>query len=281
MASFSIHRPSSSPSLRPSSPSIQSRRRRPDRLRPASTLEGGFFGASQRARSNLQFAQQQSGDSSRHGSRSRASRVNALLNDGSAAGAETDADAAEEEIRLPDASSITAFMNQVAELVELVDSRDIVELQLKQADCEITIRKKDALQQPPVAASIYMGPPSSPQAMLPPQPPVASALTPAASKPVPSNPSSTLAAPAPKPSTSSHPPLKCPMAGTFYRSPAPGAPPFVKVGDKVQKGQVVCIIEAMKLMNEIEADQSGTVVEILAEDAKPVSLDTPLFIIVP
>ncbi|KAF8037425.1 hypothetical protein BT93_B0352 [Corymbia citriodora subsp. variegata] len=276
MASFSIHRPSSSPSLRPSSPSIQSRRRRPDRLRPASTLEGGFFGASQRARSNLQ-----SGDSSRHGSRSRASRVNALLNDGSAAGAETDADAAEEEIRLPDASSITAFMNQVAELVELVDSRDIVELQLKQADCEITIRKKDALQQPPVAASIYMGPPSSPQAMLPPQPPVASALTPAASKPVPSNPSSTLAAPAPKPSTSSHPPLKCPMAGTFYRSPAPGAPPFVKVGDKVQKGQVVCIIEAMKLMNEIEADQSGTVVEILAEDAKPVSLDTPLFIIVP
>ncbi|KAL1566363.1 Biotin carboxyl carrier protein of acetyl-CoA carboxylase 1, chloroplastic [Salvia divinorum] len=71
------------------------------------------------------------------------------------------------------------------------------------------------------------------------------------------------------------------MAGNFYRSPAPGAPPFVKVGDKVQKGQVICIIEAMKLMNDIEADHSGTVVEVLVDDGKPVSLDMPLFIIEP
>ena len=84
-----------------------------------------------------------------------------------------------------------------------------------------------------------------------------------------------------KASTSSHPPLKCPMAGTFYRSPAPGEPAFVKVGDKVKKGQVICIIEAMKLMNEIEADQSGTIAEVLAEDGKPVSVDMPLFVIVP
>ncbi|XP_056175361.1 biotin carboxyl carrier protein of acetyl-CoA carboxylase 2, chloroplastic-like isoform X1 [Syzygium oleosum] len=226
----------------------------------------------------VKFAQQSSGSSR---CRSRVSRVNALFNEVSVAGSETDADAAKKEIRLPDVSSISAFMNQVANLVELVDSRDVVELQLKQTDCEVTIRKKDSLQQLPVAAPVYVGPPPSPQAMLPPQPPATPVLAPAASNSVPSTPSSTPAAPAAKPSTPSHPPLKCPMAGTFYRSPAPGAPPFVKVGDKVQKGQVVCIIEAMKLMNEIEADQSGTVVEILVEDAKPVSLDTPLFIIAP
>ncbi|XP_030534485.2 biotin carboxyl carrier protein of acetyl-CoA carboxylase, chloroplastic-like [Rhodamnia argentea] len=282
MASFSIRCPSPSASLGSSPPPIQAprRRRSTDQLRSASALNlgRGFFSASPLARSSLRFAQQSS-DSSR--CRSLVSRVNALSNEVSVAGTETDADAAKKEIRLPDTSSISAFMNQVADLVELVDSRDVVELQLKQTDCEVTIRKKDALQQPPVAASIYMGPPPSPQAMLPPGPPATPVLAPAASNPVLSTPSSMPAAPAAKPSTPSHPPLKCPMAGTFYRSPAPGAPPFVKVGDKVQKGQVVCIIEAMKLMNEIEADQSGTVVEILVEDAKPVSLDTPLFIIEP
>ncbi|KAG5227012.1 biotin carboxyl carrier protein of acetyl-CoA carboxylase [Salix suchowensis] len=176
------------------------------------------------------------------------------------------------EIKTPDESSISAFMTQVSELVKLVDSRDITELQLKQSDCELVIRKKEALQQSaPVAAP-------HPQAMFP-APLPAAAPAPAAAirsqAPAPALPS-----PA-KASSSSHPPLKCPMAGTFYRSPSPGEPPFVKVGDKVQKGQVVCIIEAMKLMNDIEADQSGTITEIPAEDGKPVSVDTPLFVIVP
>ncbi|KAF3624512.1 Biotin carboxyl carrier protein of acetyl-CoA carboxylase, chloroplastic [Capsicum annuum] len=175
------------------------------------------------------------------------------------------------EYSIPDASSIQAFMSQAADLVQLVDSRDIVELQLKQNDCEILIRKKAALPQPPVV----MAPPSAPQAYVQQQLPPASAPAPAAP--------AALALPPPAPSKpkSSHPPMKCPMAGTFYRSPAPGAPPFVKVGDKVQKGQLVCIIEAMKLMNEIEADQAGTIVEIIAEDGKPVSVDTPLFVIEP
>ncbi|KAH7522851.1 hypothetical protein JRO89_XSUnG0096000 [Xanthoceras sorbifolium] len=139
------------------------------------------------------------------------------------------------ESTIPDASSISAFMSQVSDLVKLVDSRDIMELQMKQMDCELLIRKKEALQQP---APVIQMPPSMHPAI-----------------------------------QSSHPPLKCPMAGTFYRCPGPGEPPFVKVGDKVQKGQVICIIEAMKLMNEIEADQSGTLTEILAEDGKSVSVD--------
>ncbi|KAK2663294.1 hypothetical protein Ddye_001868 [Dipteronia dyeriana] len=178
------------------------------------------------------------------------------------------------ESTIPDASSISAFMTQVSEIVKLVDSRDIMELQMKQMDCELIIRKKEALQQPAM-------PPSMPHAMYMSPPPMAPAAAPA---PAPASPASAAppALPAPaKTSQSSHPPLKCPMAGTFYRCPGPGEPPFVKVGDKVQKGQVICIIEAMKLMNEIEADQSGTVTEILAEDGKSVSVDMPLLVIAP
>ncbi|MGF1670411.1 MAG: acetyl-CoA carboxylase biotin carboxyl carrier protein [Balneolaceae bacterium] len=73
--------------------------------------------------------------------------------------------------------------------------------------------------------------------------------------------------------------VKSPIVGTFYRSPSPEDEPFVKVGDSVEKGQVLCIIEAMKIMNEIESEFSGTVQDILAEDAQPVEYDQPLFII--
>ncbi|KAJ6852044.1 biotin carboxyl carrier protein of acetyl-CoA carboxylase 1, chloroplastic-like [Iris pallida] len=176
-------------------------------------------------------------------------------------------------------SVITSFMAEVSDLVKLVDSRDITELQLKQKDCELIIRKKAAMQ-PALSAPVVMMQP--PQAMYSPPPPLPSAVPPPAAALSPSPAVSAPALPAPaKGSKSSHPPLKCPMAGTFYRCPAPGEPAFVKVGDKVKKGQVVCIIEAMKLMNEIEADQSGTVVDILAEDGKPVSVDMPLLVIEP
>ncbi|XWS57256.1 hypothetical protein CRYUN_Cryun09bG0158600 [Craigia yunnanensis] len=172
--------------------------------------------------------------------------------------------------------SVSEFLNQVSSLVKLVDSRDIVELQLKQLDCELIIRKKEALPQPPSAAPVVMmQSPSLPPVMSP------TPTAPAPSGPAPSAPSPAPSPAAPKSSKSSLPPLKCPMAGTFYRSPAPGEPPFVKVGDKVQKGQALCVIEAMKLMNEIDADQSGTIVEILVEDGKAVSIDMPLFVIEP
>ncbi|KAK1269476.1 hypothetical protein QJS04_geneDACA005177 [Acorus gramineus] len=174
-------------------------------------------------------------------------------------------------------ASISAFMEEVSNIVKLVDSKDIMELHLKQTDLELTIRKKEALPQPPPATPVVMMQHSSPQSVLPPQHAPSSAVAPAA----PAAPAQTpLPAPA-KSGKSSLPPLTCPMAGTFYRCSGPGEPPFAKVGDKVQKGQVVCIIEAMKLMNEIEADQSGTIVEILAEDGKPVSVDTPLLVIEP
>ena len=75
--------------------------------------------------------------------------------------------------------------------------------------------------------------------------------------------------------------IKSPMIGTFYEAANPESEPFVQVGDKVSKGQTVCIIEAMKLFNEIEAEQAGTVVEILVEDSSPVEFDQPLFLIDP
>ncbi|GAV89208.1 Biotin_lipoyl domain-containing protein [Cephalotus follicularis] len=175
--------------------------------------------------------------------------------------------------------SISEFISQVTNLVKLVDSRDIVELQLKQLDCELIIRKKEALPQPSPASIVMMHSPS-PSLAMPSTPPAPAPMTSSPPRPTSSSPPPP-AASAAKSTKSSHPPLKCPMAGTFYRSPAPSEPPFVKVGDKVQKGQVLCIIEAMKLMNEIEADQSGTVVEILVEDGKPVSVDMHLFIIEP
>ena len=92
------------------------------------------------------------------------------------------------------------------------------------------------------------------------------------------------AAPTPPPaaepaSAATYAPLKSPMIGTFYRSSGPDAPMFVQVGDVVEKGQVICIIEAMKLFNEIEAEQGGRIVKVLVENATPVEYDQPLFLI--
>ncbi len=80
-------------------------------------------------------------------------------------------------------------------------------------------------------------------------------------------------------SAASHKALKAPMIGTFYRSSGPDSPAFVQVGDMVEKGQVICIIEAMKLFNEIEAEESGRIVKALVDNATPVEYDQPLFLI--
>lgn len=75
--------------------------------------------------------------------------------------------------------------------------------------------------------------------------------------------------------------IKSPMIGTFYRTANPDAPPFVSVGDKVSKGQTVCIIEAMKLFNEIESEVSGTIVKVMVENSSPVEYDQVLFVVEP
>lgn len=83
----------------------------------------------------------------------------------------------------------------------------------------------------------------------------------------------------PKQDTSKHHTVTSPIVGTFYRSPSPDAPPFVQVGDRVTMGQTLCIVEAMKLMNEIESDASGTIVKILVDNAQPVEYNQPLVVI--
>lgn len=176
-------------------------------------------------------------------------------------------------------ATISALMADVANLIKLVDTRDIVELELKHEDYELVIKKKEALAPPAVAPQgISAQMVQAPYPIYAPPPPIAPAPSAAATPPAPAN------APPPTPQAqpaASLPRILSPMAGTFYKCPAPGEPPFVKVGDKVSKGQVICIVEAMKLMNEIEADQTGTIVEFLVEDGKPVAVDTPLFAIKP
>src|SRR5690554_2261011 len=104
----------------------------------------------------------------------------------------------------------------------------------------------------------------------------------AAPQPAPgyATPATTTAEPAPE-ATASHQGhvLSSPMVGTFYRSPAPGSKPFVEVGQRVKKGETVCIVEAMKMMNQIEADKEGVIEAILVEDGEPVEFDQPLLTI--
>ncbi|GAB3847679.1 acetyl-CoA carboxylase biotin carboxyl carrier protein [Hymenobacter terrigena] len=110
--------------------------------------------------------------------------------------------------------------------------------------------------------------------------PVAHAPAPVAAAPAPvAAPTAPAAAAATEAPAGNYKPLKAPMIGTFYRSSGPDAPAFVQVGDMVEKGQVICIIEAMKLFNEIEAEESGRIVKALVDNATPVEYDQPLFLI--
>jgi acetyl-CoA carboxylase biotin carboxyl carrier protein len=109
--------------------------------------------------------------------------------------------------------------------------------------------------------------------------PVAHAPAPVAAAPAPVAAPAAPASAAAEAPAGNYKPLKAPMIGTFYRSSGPESPAFVQVGDMVEKGQVICIIEAMKLFNEIEAEESGRIVKALVDNATPVEYDQPLFLI--
>ncbi len=140
----------------------------------------------------------------------------------------------------------------------MIAGTDVVEVELEEAGRKVRVRRGEASQAVPVAHGF--APVSLPPAPL---------ASPAA-----------LSAPVPAPETpASHHQLKSPIVGTYYRSSDPTAPPFVKVGDVVLKGQVLCIVEAMKLMNEIEADVAGEIIKIHPENGHPVQFGEPLFTI--
>jgi len=161
-------------------------------------------------------------------------------------------------------------INQIQELIRLVSKTKVTEFILKEGDFKLIIRNQtntDSAAAPAVA--------------FPPPPPV---MTMSAPPPPPPPP---VAAPAPAPQEAAPAAdanlltIKSPMVGTFYRSSGPDKAPFAKVGDAVDVGNTVCIIEAMKLFNEIESDVKGKIVKVLVEDASPVEYDQPLFLVEP
>ena len=163
-------------------------------------------------------------------------------------------------------------MNQkeLKELIEFLIAKDISEFELERGDVKVRIKRGAETAAAPVISHIAPMP-------VAPVPPMAPAATPSPTAPSPAASVPPVAAP---PEEELHM-VKSPIVGTFYESPAPGSPPFVRPGDSVQVGQVLCIIEAMKLMNEIESDASGEVVKVLAANGQPVEYGQPLFAVRP
>lgn len=156
---------------------------------------------------------------------------------------------------------------QIQELIKMVNKSNIGEVSIEQKDFKVTIKQKeDHVTQVLSAAPVHAAPmPMATHA------PAATAIAPAAEKPK----SAEAAAPA---NTIT---IKSPMIGTFYRKSSPDKPNFVEVGSDVTPGKVVCIIEAMKLFNEIESEVKGKIVKVLVDDASPVEYDQPLFLVEP
>ncbi len=148
---------------------------------------------------------------------------------------------------------------EIQELIDFIAQSGLDEVKIKTSDFEIAIKKHAT---PGVAAT-----PSTPH-------PAAS--TPSAPAPAPT---AAPSAPSEAAPAKAYAEVRSPMIGTFYRSPDPDSPAFVNVGDEVKKGQPVCIIEAMKLFNEIESEISGRIVKVLVENATPVEYDQPLFLV--
>jgi len=168
-------------------------------------------------------------------------------------------------------------LNDIQELLDLLAGKEITEFEMEQQGVKIRVRRGNSHLVPPANANGYViSPVPTPVSAVPPPAPVVpvgSAL------PTPSP-----APGEPEPATDSTDGLfimKSPIVGTFYSAPAPNAPPFVKVGDTVQVGQVICIIEAMKLMNELEAEVEGRIVRAYVENGQPVEYGQSLFAIEP
>ncbi|MGK7889281.1 MAG: acetyl-CoA carboxylase biotin carboxyl carrier protein [Leptolyngbyaceae cyanobacterium] len=153
--------------------------------------------------------------------------------------------------------------SDLRELLTTIDQTDIAELDLKSENWELSIRKltQGAVVVPPAAGVPVESPP---------QVPGPSAVAGATQVVVPTASSGPPVSPPPPMADRKLVDVTSPMVGTFYRAPAPEEPPFVAVGDRIATGQTVCIIEAMKLMNELEAEVNGTIVELLVENAQPV-----------
>ena len=158
-------------------------------------------------------------------------------------------------------------LSQIQELIKFVSKSGVSEVAIEQKDFKITIKAQEAKGKVQEVIQVAM-PAAAPVAI--PAAQVAAAPTPA--------PAAAPAAAEPKGNTIE---VRSPMIGTFYRSPSPDKPAFVEVGQTIKAGDTVCVIEAMKLFNEIEAEVSGTIVKVLVNDSTPVEYDQPLFLVEP
>jgi acetyl-CoA carboxylase biotin carboxyl carrier protein len=157
-------------------------------------------------------------------------------------------------------------LTEIQDLIKFVSKSGVTEVEIEKKDFKITIKAEKAKEQIFVQAS-------APQQMMQSAPAIAQAPAVA-----PATPAAPVSAPA---EDSKLITIKSPMIGTFYRSSSPDKDAFVQVGDSIQKGSPVCIIEAMKLFNEIESEISGKIVKVLVDDATPVEYDQPLFLVDP
>lgn len=154
---------------------------------------------------------------------------------------------------------------ELQELIDFIAKSGLNKVNIETEEFKISVQREPSYK-PVVGMSAPAAPTPAPAPTAP--APVPATLAPASAAPA-----------AAAPATDDYVALKAPMIGTFYRSSSPDTPAFVQVGDLVEKGQVICIIEAMKLFNEIEAEESGRLVRVLVENATPVEYDQPLFII--
>lgn len=167
-------------------------------------------------------------------------------------------------------------MNQkeLKELIEFLIEKDIAEFELERGDVKVKVKRAGQAAAPAHTETRFIA--MHPAA--PATPEIVSVPVPTA---VPSAPAAAAKSEAPKAADEGLQAVRSPIVGTFYGSPSPGSPPFVKVGDTVEVGQVMCIVEAMKLMNEIECDVAGEVVAVLVTNAQPIEYGQELFKIRP
>lgn len=171
-------------------------------------------------------------------------------------------------------------LNELRELLTAINQMDIAELTLKSDDFELTVRRGLRADEQLLTSGLNrIAGAESGMSGLPAAVPVAPAYVEA--KASEGSPSSSVPASFPPSNDRRWTEILSPMVGTFYRAPAPDEPPFVDVGDRIRMGQTVCIIEAMKLMNEIESEVAGEVIEILVQNGEPVEYNQPLMRISP
>ncbi len=164
---------------------------------------------------------------------------------------------------------------EIQDLIKLINKTNLSEFKLKDGEFEMTIRTDEyqKMKATPPAQQVISVPAAMPPTYAPPTTSVEAAA--------PANTPAPAPVVAEKVENNNYLEVKSPIVGTFYRSSSPEKPPYVKVGDTIEVGSVVCIVEAMKLFNEIESEISGKVVKILLEDSSPVEYDQPLFLVDP